>query len=137
MKKLSITPEKMAVVKKTITATIPGKTKGGVPRDPAEAMKFFDSELQRHDELAKKYHKLYYGNNTKVGSEENFKKLQDVVSNASFLRKQKEALQDKLEKAKSAKNIAAYRKKQAERPILEKVKDAVIKLGSTGGYAGG
>lgn len=154
MARMQVDPKKMAVVKQTITTAAPtgGKTKGGVPLDPTEAMKFFDAEIARHEKLMDAANKNYYagvdknyaqtdpyGPAKKYVDTEPLKAKMDQVSKAgSFLREQRAALQNKLDKAKANREFVAKRKKeeakQAAKPFLqragEKTKEIIEKLGS-------
>jgi hypothetical protein len=141
MKKLQVDPKGMAVVKKTITATLPGKTKGGVPLEPKAREKFYNDEIDRHYELLQKTPIFMdsKGNPTKEGLV-NQKKADQIIASRDFLLEQlnefKSQLSDKAKAKKDAADQAKFRTERAARPIGEKVMDFIRTTGGTGGYGG-
>jgi outer membrane murein-binding lipoprotein Lpp len=141
MKKLQVDPKGMAVVKKTITATLPGKTKGGVPLEPKAREKFYNDEIDRHNKILMDYPEFIdsKGKTTKQGLI-NRKKADQIVSARDFLIDQLQEFKYKQEAAAKAKKDAAEQAKsraeRAARPIGEKVMDFIRTTGGTGGYGG-
>lgn len=141
MKKLQVDPKGMAIVKQTITATVPGKTKGGVPLETGARLKFYESEIKRHNELLKKYPEIYdeKGKLTKEGLA-NSKKGDQILTQRNFLQDQlssfKEELKAKKEKGNMQKLNEEIKAKRAARPIGEKVMDFIRTTGGSGGLAG-
>jgi hypothetical protein len=140
MKKFQLDPKNMEVVKKTVTVAKPGpgaKTKGGVPLDPKARAKFYDDEISRFSDLIVEYADKAGQNapNAKLSAMYR-KKNEEAKKMQNFLQEQRNAFQGQLEaEAQKKKDIAsgqAYAKKQAERPILQKVKDAMQTIGSSG-----
>jgi hypothetical protein len=135
MKKLQVDPKGMEVVKKTITATVPAKTKGGVPLETGARLKFYESEIKRHNELLKKYPEIYdeKGKLTKEGLA-NSKKGDQIISQRNFLEDQlssfKAELDTKKEKARMLKLNEEIEAKRAARPFSEKFKEFIRNTGS-------
>lgn len=141
MKKLQVDPKGMAIVKQTITATVPGKTKGGVPLETGARLKFYESEIKRHDELLKKYPEIYdeKGKLTKEGLA-NSKKGDQILTQRNFLQDQlssfKEELKAKKEKGNMQKLNEEIKSKRAARPVGEKIMDFIRTTGGSSGLAG-
>jgi hypothetical protein len=146
MKKLQLDPKKMEVVKKTVTVATPvsGKTKGGVPLDPKEALKFFDAEIKRHDGLFSQAKDKYEAGvtynyrqkdpyspvQTKDVDTKTLKaKMDQVYKQKEFLENQKASLLNKIKKSNQAKATAAAKAKEDAKPALQKVGEAVSGYG--------
>lgn len=142
---MKLDPKKMAVVKQTITTAAPtgGKTKGGVPLDPKEALKFFDAEIKRHDGLFKQSYDDYYagvdknsaqmdpyGSPKKYVDTDKLKARMDQVSKQKeFLKNQKAALINKIKSANVAKASAKAKAMEDAKPVLQKAEEAVVGYG--------
>lgn len=144
MQKLKLDPKKMAVVKKTITTAGPGaKTKGGVPKDPKEALKFFDAEIKRHDALFEQAYDNYYAGVDKnraqvdpygpprkyVDTDVFNDKMKQVSKQKEFLENQKAALINKIKNANAAKAAAKAKAIEDAKPVLQKAGEAVSDYG--------
>ena len=142
---MKLDPKKMAVVKQTITTAAPtgGKTKGGVPLDPTEALKFFDAEIKRHDGLFKQAYDNYYAGVDKnraqvdpygpakkyVDTDVFNDKMKQVSKQKEFLENQKKALINKIKNANSAKAAAKAKAMEDAKPVLQKAGEAVSDYG--------
>jgi hypothetical protein len=154
MAKMKLDPKKMAVVKKTVTTAGPvAKSKNGIPKTAKEAIAYFDSEIARHDELLKQleaekkgivYPKSKTGSYL-VGSPEekqmiaNSKRERELLLKGNkitdakyFLQQQRQKNADKIAKIRTENELKASRQKEANKPFLEKTKDVIRKLGSSG-----
>ena len=143
---MKLDPKKMAVVKQTITTAAPtgGKTKGGVPLDPTEALKFFDAEIKRHEELQSQARDNYYNEVDKsysqvgklnpdrsMGSNSDKYKAQmdQTYKQKTFLENQKKALINKIKNANAAKAAAKAKAIEDAKPVLQKAGEAVSDYG--------
>jgi hypothetical protein len=130
----------VASVKKTVSVAAPtgGKTKGGVPLDPKEALKFFDSEIKRHDVLFSEFKNKYeagvtynyrqkdpYNPTKDVDTEPLQAKMDQVYEQKRFLENQKEALLNKIKKSNEAKAAAKAKAIEDAKSPLQKAGEAV------------
>jgi hypothetical protein len=141
MAKLQLDPKKMAVVKKTVTTAGPvAKSKNGVPKSAKEAIKYLDSELERHDLIMKDLSNREKSLKGKKGSELELLDVQNKLrknwNNYLFLQSQKGENQSRLFKAQeNAEKRAAAAKEAAKTPLQkfgDKAGEIVRKLGSSG-----
>lgn len=122
---------------KAINTPIAGKTKGGVPLDPKARAKFYDDEISRFSGLITEYASKAGENapNKKL-SEMYLKKRDDAKKMQQFLIEQSVAFGGQQEAEKRRKqdiiDAEAYSRKQAARPVMQKVKDAMVRIGSSG-----
>ena len=116
--------------KAAATSPMGQKTKGGVPTNPTDAAKFFDSEIARHEGLLKKINKSEIAASTAAEQESYNKQYKETFGRLLFLEKQKEALKDKMRDKDYAEKSKAYSDSLKNRPIMEKVKEKLQNKGS-------
>lgn len=122
---------------KAMNTPIAGKTKGGVPLDPKARLKFYNDEIDRFSGLVTEYASKAGENapNKKL-SAEYLKKRDDAKKMKQFLFDQLIAFEGQQETERVRKSdaidAAEYSRAQANRPVMQKVKDAMQKIGGSG-----